>query len=169
MLKTAHQSFPRLETTELSVQSLLPVPGIVPRDAGSPALARPIPKEGMLPRHLSWMLRPLETHTPSTQEISLSTILHFWAGDGSASHQQGSIIPQGPPITLDPSVAMKFLQAQGHGPSADTGKNSPHFTGSCTLSPCPAASVPAHTASGLVSIYALGRGGQPARALCALS
>lgn len=90
-----------LETTELSVQSLLPVPGIAPSGPGSPTLARPTPKEGMLPRHLSWMsFRPPETHTPSTQEISLPTILHSGLVMARLLTSKEAIIPQGPLLSL---------------------------------------------------------------------
>ena len=100
-VKDSTSELPTLETTELSVQSLLPVPGIVPRDAGSPTLARPIPKEGMLPRHLFWMsFRPLETHTPSTQEISLPTILHSGLVMARLLTSKEAIIPQGPLLSL---------------------------------------------------------------------
>ena len=52
----------------------------------------------------------------------------FWAGDGSASHQQGSHHSPGPPpITLDPSVAMKISPGPGPQAKADMGEEQPSF------------------------------------------
>lgn len=100
-VKDSPSELPTLETTELSVQSLLPMPGLVPQGPGSPTPARPTPKEGMLPRHLSWMsFRPLETHTPSAQEISLPTFLHSGVVMAWLPTSREAIISQGPLPTL---------------------------------------------------------------------
>ena len=119
---------PALETKELSVQSPLPMPGIAVRGPGSPAPARPASGEDASPPSLLDVVQAPPSNPPPDSGDKPINESSFWAGDGSASQVRGNHHAWGlPPITLDPSVAGKFLQDQGHWPGLTQGEEQPSF------------------------------------------